>query len=186
MKFRLIYEGDLLSTQGQDSSNKVAQKHKIRKCFHLQIKNLIESDRVHNEVKDSQPANLNFSSDFKFVPMVWEKNSPHCSLDILFLRHDFPGSSHYAGDIDNRVKTLLDTLRMPRKAQELENQCLGKGETPFYCLFEDDSLVNHLSMEVDQLLCTPRDGGKVSSEVLLIVTVTIEPGLVTKNGSLIF
>ena len=66
------------------------------------------------------------------------------------------------------------------------NQCVAKGETPFYCLFEDDRLVNNLSVEMDRLLEPAKNDGKVSSEAQVVVTVTIEPGLLTKNKNLIF
>jgi hypothetical protein len=52
-----------------------------------------------------------------------------CSLQILFLRHDPPGSVIHAGDLDNRVKTLIDALRMPNDAMELAgNEKPSEGE----------------------------------------------------------
>ena len=57
----------------------------------------------------------NFQRDgYRFVPLVFEDFSLLCSLDILFLRRDFPLGVISAGDLDNRVKTLIDTLRMPK------------------------------------------------------------------------
>jgi hypothetical protein len=35
-------------------------------------------------------------------------------LNILFLRADIPGKVVQSGDIDNRLKTLFDALRMPQ------------------------------------------------------------------------
>ena len=190
MKFRLVYKGALPSTQKRVRCNQVdpkaTHKHGIRKHFHQQIKSLLESDRIHNSVKNSQPAQLNFSTKYEFIPIVWKNRPPHCSLDILFLRHDIPGSTSYAGDIDNRVKTLLDALRMPQYEQEIGNEAPSESETPFYCLFEDDSLVSHLSVELDQLLESQNNSGVSPNEALIIVTVNIEPGLLTRDGVLIF
>ena len=46
-----------------------------------------------------------------FVPLVSIVGGFTCSLDILFLRRDSPGSLvKSGGDIDNRIKTLLDAL----------------------------------------------------------------------------
>ncbi len=59
-------------------------------------------------------------SGFRFVPLVRESLSLLCSLDVLFLRRDFPGSVISAGDIDNRIKTLIDALRRPRSGNELQ------------------------------------------------------------------
>ncbi len=53
---------------------------------------------------------------YRFVPLVREEISLLCSVGILFLRRDIPGSLLSAGDIDNRIKTVIDTLRRPRNA----------------------------------------------------------------------
>ena len=106
MKFRLVYEGDIFSAQRKSKEN----QHKIRENFHYQIKNLLESDRVHDSVKNATPVNRAL---FNFIPMVWKlMGAADCSLDILFLRRDGRGrASSHAGDIDNRLKTLLDASR---------------------------------------------------------------------------
>ena len=50
----------------------------------------------------------------RFVPLVSKAGGFTCSLDILFLRRDDPeGPIESGGDIDNRLKVLLDGLRMP-------------------------------------------------------------------------
>ena len=77
---------------------------------------------------------------YRFVPLVCEDFSLLCSLNILFLRRDFLGVIS-AGDLDNRVKTLIDALRMPKDAHELAgNKAPAPGEDPFFCLLEDDDL----------------------------------------------
>jgi hypothetical protein len=81
----------------------------------------------------------------------------------LFLRRDIPGSAIGAGDLDNRIKTLIDTLRRPLNANKARgNEMPAEGEDPFYCLLEDDRLVSHLEVETDTLLDTPTgdNGGK--------------------------
>ena len=87
MKFRLVYRGKIHATQsenrGKDSDNKVNLKHQMRQAFHLQIKELLESKRVPDIVKDAQPAELEFEACFQFVPMVWKQSTPDCSLHIL-------------------------------------------------------------------------------------------------------
>ena len=190
MKFRLVYKGELLSTRIRPKKNQVDpkafHKHEIRENFHYQIKNLLESDRVHDSVKNAQPVDLCFNSCFKFVPMVWKlKSAPDCSLNILCLRRDIPGSANHAGDIDNRLKTLLDALKVLPRGELPDGATPGQDQETFFCLFEDDSLVTHLSVEMDQLLDPPRDGGASSSEALIIVNVNIKPGLVTKENRLI-
>jgi hypothetical protein len=81
-----------------------------------------------------------------FRPLVRESYALHCGLKILFLRKDHPGKVYYGGDIDGRMKTLLDALAMPQHVE----QVLEKASTtlePIYCLLEDDSFVSGLNIE---------------------------------------
>ena len=112
---------------------------------------------------------------YRFAPLVCEDFDLLCSLDILFLRRDFPLGVISAGDLDNRVKTLIDALRKPKGAQELAgNESPVNGEDPFYCLLEDDDLVTGLAVETDMLLDPPPTGGG-QSDVKLVVSVEIKP-----------
>jgi hypothetical protein len=80
---------------------------------------------------------------YRFVPLVTPEWSLLCSLRILFLRRDIPGSVVSAGDLDNRIKTLIDGLRRPLGKNELRgNEAPAEGEDPFYCLLADDKLVS--------------------------------------------
>ena len=66
-------------------------------------------------------------------PLVRESFALHCGLKILFLRKEHPGKIYQGGDIDGRIKTLLDALAMPQHAE----QVLQKTSTtlhPIYCL----------------------------------------------------
>jgi len=57
------------------------------------------------------------------------------------------------GDIDNRLKTLLDSLRIPQNKDELPRDDSPRdGEDPFYCLLEDDKLITRLDITSDTLL----------------------------------
>jgi len=46
------------------------------------------------------------------------------------------------GDIDNRIKVLFDGLKMPETVSELGGVALESEEDPFFCLLEDDNLIN--------------------------------------------
>jgi hypothetical protein len=110
---------------------------------------------------------------------VREEFSLFCSLDILFLRRDFPAGVVSAGDLDNRIKTLIDALRKPHSANELRgNETPGPGEDPFFCLLEDDDLVTALSVETDMLL-DPPNGDAGQSQVKLVISVELKPSHVT-------
>lgn len=68
------------------------------------------------------------------------------------------------GDIDNRLKTLLDALSVPKDGQVPSGEVWEPGEDPFHCLLEDDNLVTGLSISVDRLL-----GPSTPTEVLAFV-----------------
>ena len=106
----------------------------------------------------------------RFVPLVRESLALVCELDILFLRKEEPGSLiKQGGDIDNRIKTLFDGLRMPTDAGEFGSS--GEVPEPMYCLLEDDSLVTALNVRTDRLLSRPQAD---VSEVSLVIGVTVK------------
>jgi hypothetical protein len=123
----------------------------------------------------------------RFVPLVSEVGGFTCALDILFLRRDNPGSLvHDGGDIDNRIKVLLDGLRMPKTTQELGGLTIDPAdEDPFFCLLEDDSLLTRLSVTTDRLL-SPQKAAEDIHDVLLEIHVTvINPGAIFAGGRLV-
>jgi hypothetical protein len=123
----------------------------------------------------------NFARDgYRFAPLVCEDFSLLCSLDILFLRRDFPIGVVSAGDLDNRVKTLIDTLRMPKGANELKGyETPAPDENPFFCLLEDDDLVTSLTVESGMLLDPPTDGDGGDGRVKLVISVELKPEDIT-------
>lgn len=95
---------------------------------------------------------------------------------MLFLRRDIPGSALQSGDIDNRVKTLIDALRKPTNANELRgNENPKDGETPFFCLLEDDKLISHFAVETDTLLDEIQPGDEDKRKARVVITVEIRP-----------
>lgn len=90
-------------------------------------------------------------------------------MHITLLRPEEPGSIvTQTGDIDNRLKTLFDALRMPHKSSEIPSEATPENtDKPFYCLFEDDNLISGLSVTTDRLL----DDVKTSSEVVILIHV---------------
>ena len=201
LRFRLTYDGPLRATQRDPREGErhrmAPHKHALRQAFHRQLKqlwathkNLCDLSAFTNDygqleyqgetrarIEDLLP-NLYQRDGFRYIPLVREDWSLQCDLDILFLRRDPPGSLIRAGDIDNRVKTLIDALRLPANAMELDGAIPGEGEDPFYCLMEDDNQVTGLRVETDRLL----DGGD-AARVQLIVTVDVHPYKATNFNS---
>ena len=105
-----------------------------------------------------------------------------CALDILMLRKGPPGAVRT--DIDNRLKTLFDALRMARSPEELGEKAdkgkqeAGPEEIPFYVLLTDDHLITRVVVNSDMLL-EPVRGLEPETAVRLVINVTIRPYNVT-------
>jgi hypothetical protein len=169
MEFRLVYNGPLSSAS---NSSRVKEKHAIRKAVHSQLRELrLIRDSVPNVQRIlSSPQKL---KGFSFFPLVTSKHACYCDLDILFLRHGNPGSIRVNGDIDNRLKTLYDALRMPKNENELPTDAApDEDDKPFYCLLEDDSLITGTDIVTDRLLLPSSIG---PNEVRLVIHVHIAP-----------
>jgi hypothetical protein len=110
---------------------------------------------------------------FNFVPLINTSLALVCGLDILFLRHEEPGALvTQGGDIDGRIKTLLDALRMPKPGNEVVGIAPDADENPFFCLLEQDTLITDLRVTTDRLL-TEAGAGHAKQDVMLIIQVTV-------------
>jgi hypothetical protein len=158
MQFRLLYEGPIASWRYSDP----ADKHRIRMYLHPQLKALWRYkpllDIAHHLRETTGPAGeiaiLERSNNVLFAPLVTRKNHLACELNITFLRQQPPGQLlGEGGDIDNRLKTLSDALRMPNKAEAQQAQIsIRSDDDPIHCLLQDDALVTKVSVETDRLL----------------------------------
>jgi len=101
----------------------------------------------------------------EFHPLVRERTALKCALKIVFLRREEPGRIYQGGDIDNRLKTLLDALSVPQH----DEQVVGT-MSPIYCLLEDDSLVTALDIQTQKLLSQP---GTTKHYVHLLIEVDV-------------
>jgi hypothetical protein len=191
MEFRLLYDGLLLA--GGRGDTRASHKQDIRRIFHKQLKRLWHTNphlsqrarrRETVKIGDADPVttyDLDKIADnyrvggYRCVPLVTTQFELACGLDVLFLRYDQPGKTLIqSGDIDNRIKSLLDALRRPQTVDEACGSPTAE-ENPFFCLLEDDSLITDLAIRTDLLLDPERD----VNDVRLIVTVKIKPISVT-------
>jgi hypothetical protein len=95
-------------------------------------------------------------------------------LRVMMLRPEAPGRLlQGSGDIDNRLKTLFDALSMPPQDNALPRGAVPEeGETPFFCLLEDDSLVTSVTVQVDQLLEPTTERNFVDLRIDVLTRVT--------------
>ena len=110
-----------------------------------------------------------------FVPLVNQMFNTVCGLDILFLRREDPGNlitSQSGGDVDNRIKTLLDALQVPDSCTQVDG-LPGPDESPFYTLLQKDALVTELRVTTDRWLEPPQQGEN-QNDVMLIIQAHIK------------
>ena len=172
MKFTLTYTGKLKANGGP------AHKHEIRRKIHPQLKVLWSHPPLDewqecylpHDPGPNEDTNLNRKRPpFTFVPLVTPSLQLVCDLDILLLRPGPPGGIiTQGGDIDNRLKTRLDALRIPTKGELPRGTSPSADETPFFCLLEDDSLIVGLRVDTDMYLKSDAS----SSDVHMVLRVT--------------
>ncbi len=123
----------------------------------------------------------------RFIPLISKAGGFSCALDILFLRRDSPGNLiANGGDIDNRIKVLLDGLRMPSDVKELGGYEIDPvEENPFYCLLEDDRLISKISVTTDRLIVPQNTEEEVHNVELVIHVTMVNPELVFAGGRLV-
>lgn len=170
MEFILYYRGELKANGGS------ADKHKLRQQFHPQLKALWEQ-LPFGEYKElllrPRPQALDVCllravGEFTFAPLVSESIYMVAELDILMLRPEPPGKIiTQGGDIDNRIKTLLDALKIPDSNALPKDATPRNDENPFYCLLQDDKLITKLAVNTGQLL----EPNVLRNEVVLMIHV---------------
>jgi hypothetical protein len=92
------------------------------------------------------------------------------------MRPSMPGEIMQSGDIDGRLKTLFDALRMPNPKAELGGYDVPlPDENPFDVLLEDDKLITHVSVTTDVLLQPTGHSPDPVNDARLVIAVTIKP-----------
>jgi hypothetical protein len=188
MELTLTYRGPLKATQRDprsDSSQPTKHrelKHRIRLSFHRQLKRFWNQDKFllsNQSVSQPKPyhvsslANANKIGDWQFVPLATKELELACDLDIHMLRMDHNSDKAFSGDIDNRLKTIIDTLRIPNNNDGYSDFVPAIPDNPLYCLLEDDKIVRKISVSTDVLLDNDDDAD--ISYVNLYISVKITP-----------
>lgn len=99
-------------------------KHDLRKHFHKQLKTLWDLPQLEDSrgfLKLGPPAEgeialLQPLGQFEFAPLVAKQLHLVASVEVVMLRPEPEGRIFVrGGDIDNRLKTLLDALKVPNE-----------------------------------------------------------------------
>jgi len=147
VRFTLVYDGKL------KANGKPKHKQQIRRVLHEQLA----------ELWKEAPDGLRVPGDnlcrrlgaWRFFPLASSLRDETVEISIIMLR---PGLGAgcligHGGDIDNRLKTLFDSFRVPQDPAELPaRDTPAAGENPLFCLLEDDRLITSLSVVTDRLL----------------------------------
>ena len=204
MEFSLRYKGPLPANSGP------REKHEISRAFHPQLRSLWKEhpllvgaatipliglrepvgdsanadpwDRFVQATRVEWIAKEHARGCFYFVPLVTGELDLLCSLDIQFFRREAPGGLiQQGGDIDNRIKTLFDALRVPDEKQ-IEKFVPAEGEVPFFCLLQDDVLVTGFSVKTERLL-EPPVAGERPTDVALTIGVKVTTTLASESDA---
>ncbi|SPF35676.1 conserved hypothetical protein [Candidatus Sulfotelmatobacter kueseliae] len=113
-------------------------------------------------------------NSFDFLPLVTAKLCLRCRLEILFLRPEERNYIRQGGDLDRRLITLFDAMRIPEQAQDLPP---GAGpenhEYPFFCLLQDDELISEVEIKAAPLLVLPEKKLLEAHDVYLQINVCL-------------
>ena len=201
MELVLYYRGPLRS------NGDPRHKHHIREHFHAQLRMLWEQpplSRVRSEALDPSPSDpgQNYEDEnlamlarmnqfpsllvtvggIQFVPLVATRLKAIAELDITLMRPEPAGRIVTSGgDIDNRIKTLLDALKIPDENQVKVGIKSPPTEQPIHCLLEDDQLITRLAISAEQLLEPVAD----KSEVVALIRVKTRRTLETLHNHVI-
>jgi hypothetical protein len=189
LQITLTYSGPVPACQGPDKHTE--QKHKIRMCFskqlehkfshmptlmhwgeHLSRVQLVEGRAVVPPIiAHAEPFYEMETCGYLGVPIVAAHNGLGCHLDIEVMRRSGAGGvlagGDNGGDIDNRLKPLLDALALPLQPNQVPGHQWGQGQR-MYCLLEDDALVSQLTISIkkwDEDPATPEQADHVQLRV---------------------
>jgi hypothetical protein len=184
MRFVLTYIG-ALPPNGNNQ-----EKHRIRQALLPQLRQQWDIDPYLNAIAHSGSKDnpgkgtriddiARIKGGFRFLPLVSKEFHLVCNLQITMLRNEEPGNLFQTGgDIDNRLKTLFDSLSVPPHDNQLTGIVPMGNEDPFYCLLEDDSLITGVDIKTERWLEQPAN----PPGVRLTMTAIVRPTKVTLDS----
>jgi hypothetical protein len=177
MRFILTYDGRL------PPKGTPADKNHIRLQLHPQLDQLWSVDYALQTLR-AIPVQLR--GQYGFIPIVTDRFHLVCQLEVTLLQPGDPGTviHGYGGDLDNRLKTLFDSLGIPNAnalaglppvPPEVATHAAHVPDTKV--LLEDDSRITRLEVKTEKLL---RPG--LPDDVRIVMVVTVRPTRVTDEN----
>lgn len=185
MKFHLIFDGNL-PPRGKAAS--LERIHDVRMAIHPQMKAMWSVAPLNTNVQwlrpnhglgpdQPYPGVLERRLKWEFVPLISRAVGLLAEIHVTVLRDRHPNSHQgIHGDIDNRVKTLFDALRVPTlgECNKLVDNVTMPDRT--FCLLQDDDLISKLTVETDRWL------GVEPHRTLAIIQVSIKASQVSLDN----
>lgn len=171
MALHFRYRGSLPAVN--DRNKRLSEKQAIRRQLHPQIVCLME--KPPSDLRPlSDPYRRNVVGRFLIRPVICARLGIACDLGLTIYSRDPFGAVIQNADLDNRLKTLFDALRIPTEL-ELPKEDRNRTPTPdlFWVLLEDDNLITDLSIKSKRLLVPPREEEK-ESDIELEISLDVK------------
>jgi len=182
MEFTLHYRGPLKAANQRNKRKD--HKHCLRRHFHNQLKELWKLPQLAEfqdallvpgpDVVDRRTL-LRRVGQYHFAPLVGSYFHLVARLEVVMLRPEPEGRIFQrSGDIDNRLKTLLDALKVPNEPAAMPANLPppAPDETPFFCLLEDDSFITNVDIRTAHWL---EPDVQASDSVVLLLRIRTKP-----------
>ena len=157
MRLTLTCRGSLPPTQKGMSSVKAD----LRRAFHRQIKS-----QVGRLLTDkSQPYMTTFMGGHEFISPAHKGFWTAVELDVPILTRNLIRP----GDVDNRLKTLIDGLTRSANPQQLQSFSSPAEGGATFCLLDDDRLVDRVAVDTRVW----HEPGLATNEALVVATAKL-------------
>jgi hypothetical protein len=180
MRFILTYEGPL------PANGTPAEKNHIRLALNPQLEELWQYEHALSNLRAVPIVLRGEHGEHGFKPIVTTTHFLVAQLEVTLLQRGDPGTVIHrgGGDLDNRLKTLFDSLGVPNNGQldglppaTAEFLAHAVAAPTIYVLLEDDVRITRLEVKTDKLL---RPGP--ANDVQIMMVVTVRPTRVTEEN----
>jgi hypothetical protein len=179
-KIRRVLHGQLADYWSRDLRLKDVDATKIKPFvksarFRFDVRQQEHGQRVGSKPHDWH--GYHEVRGIRFVPLVTRWRYLRCEIAMRIWRYE--GDLHtgglldHQGDLDGKLKALIDALRMPHEDRELPADVTHDGNV-FFCVLEDDRLVTKIGIETRNIL-GPRPAKADQTKVDVDIELRIYP-----------
>jgi hypothetical protein len=145
VRFTLTYDGPL------KPSGTAADKMVIREQLHPQLIELWRHEPLLGSRNLVEPGGMHLGDvrGFSFAAVVHDHFRLRAELDVLMLHAGPPGRILVHADIDNRLKTLFDSLSWPQQTQQIPTGWAPASDQ------QDDRHITRIGIETERWFAAP-------------------------------